>query len=66
MCRRLHCHPGSAHPLRTRYVKSHDYYVTIQDVLSSPYGTLSETKVLVGVTIAEVDQFVVERQMLAI
>ena len=34
-------------------------------ILSSPYGTLGETKVLVGVTIVEVEQFVVERQMLA-
>lgn len=34
-------------------------------IVSSSYGTLGKTKVLVGVTTVEVDQFMVERQMLA-
>ena len=49
-------------------LKSRDYHMTTRTQflkLSSPYGTLGETNVLVGVTTEEAEQFVVERQMLA-
>ena len=48
-------------------LKSHDYHMITPYItkVSSSYGTLGETKVLVGVTTVEVEQVVVERQMLA-